>query len=113
MKIRKVFESVEFYEKIRTWHEGRQDLKVIDNIERMDIVSLFPDLRKAEKSRSKMIFRSGINRVDVDVLVNNDEWYFVRLIHNNKHEYFKCDQKEGLIECIKKELLTNKIYTSI
>lgn len=109
MRIRKVFESIEFYEKIRTWHEGRKNLRVINNNERTDIINMFQDLKKSTNSMSKIKFISGVNKVDIDILTDDDEWYFVRFIHNNKHEYFKCDQKEGLIECIKRELIDTYI----
>lgn len=118
MKIRKVFESVKSYEKISSWHDGeRRDLVPINGTERDKLIVIFsPMLRRPEKpltgngSQTKVICGKSVNRVDIDILCDNDEWYHVRIIsmngsHLTTHSYFKCDQWDGLIDCIKNEVI--------
>ena len=37
---------------------------------------------------------------------SNDEWYYIdkdRCYGENRHTYYKCDQWDGLLNCLKKE----------
>jgi len=60
---------------------------------------------------------SSTNRVDIDILTDNDEWYYARIVYSSGslpsgssgfNHYFKCDQWGGLISCIENEVI-NKI----
>ncbi len=114
MKIRRVFESVGFYQKIKSWHDKRTDLRVIDEVERLNLIKEFTDLEKAKVSKSKLKYRNSIEKTQLDILSDNDEWYYVRVIKTSSGstekqsqfiEYYKCDQWSGLLELIKDKVI--------
>ena len=117
MIIRKIFESVDFYEKTTSWKvEGQNSVRPISSTDRDRLVWIFP-LRKpietngGRTSRTKLIFKKGAGRIDIDILTDDDEWFYVRIITkydkygSSVQEYFKCDQFDGLSECIKREVI--------
>jgi len=129
MKIRKVFESYEYssesYKKILSWH-GKADLRHIDRLERDKLIEVFVPLLKKSKMKQglppkrpygTLTCGSSTNRVDIDILTDNDEWYYARIVYSSGslpsgssgfNHYFKCDQLDGLISCIENEVI-NKI----
>lgn len=127
----KLFESVDLYQKtnrmgylfrLGSAHAGFN--RPISGSDRNKLVSIFPVLRKpiesekAHTSKTKLIYKRldsrseyGIGlRIDIDILTDHDEWFYVRVIIqrgiNTIHLYFKCDQFDGLVECIKKEVIS-------
>jgi len=123
MKIRKVFESYEYsseaYKKILSWHDGKQaDLRNIDRLERDKLIEVFvPILKISGYWDGTLTCGSSTNRVDIDILTDNDEWYYARIVYSSGslpsgssgfNHYFKCDQWGGLISCIENEVI-NKI----
>lgn len=122
----KLFESADLYQKTDMWIKSTPAgfNKPISEADRDKLISIFPVLRKpievekAYTSRTKLVYKRpesrsehGIGlRIDVDILTDHDEWFYVRVIIqrgiNTIHLYFKCDQFDGLVECIKREVIS-------
>jgi hypothetical protein len=116
MKIRKVFELVD-YEEVDLWRPIGQYWKTneMDSVEIKKLCKIFPQLRKPHENekgftvKTKLIYDSKDGRVDIDILKNDDEWFFVKVIKGDvlygKTNYYKCDQFEGLIKLIKEKII--------
>ena len=121
MKIRKVFES-EIYTKIDRFEIN--STRYIPKTEMDIILDKFPLIRKPISTPSKvnpsgitnpfkLIIGKGYNRKDIEVNVDTDEWYYLRIYDRssettfgNAHmSKFKCDQLDGLLDCIQKEII--------
>lgn len=123
MRIKRFFEHIveASYHRTSSWRPTNlQDHKAIQQIDqklRDRLLEIFPSLRKpietenAFTSKTKLINGKSIERVDIDILQSDDEWFFVRIIYNGTitswrgHSYFKCDQFDGLVDCIKNEVI--------
>lgn len=123
MKIKKFFEHIsdESYYRTTSWrpvnNENHKSIQQIDQKLRDRLLKIFPSLRKpietekAFTSKSKLINGKSIDRIDIDILQSNDEWFYVRIIYNKSinswrgTSYFTCDQFEGLVDCIENEVI--------
>ena len=56
---------------------------------------------------------SRLREIMLRILVDDDEWYYLLLNFSGNdyrmEKFFKCDQFEGLIDCIKKEVIGHRI----
>lgn len=109
MRIRRFFEHKEdgLYMRVRDWFSSTHR-QTISPKDREKLITIFPLLRKPNEagkgyvSNSKLIFGKGSGRIDIDIYFDEDEWYLVRMIFRSDDtaKFFKCDQLEGLVDCI-------------
>lgn len=119
MRIRRFFEHLEnTYYRSASWKPVNQQVQQIDQKLRDKLLEMFPVFRKpietekAFTSKSKLIYGKSLDRVDVDILQSNDEWFYVRIIDKigksttwRGTRYFTCDQFEGSVDCIQNEII--------
>ena len=92
----------------------------INNTTRCHKFELFPftekDLKKLYSLKTNLskhlinkscfyLVKTEIN-IDIMIYASNDEWYYIdkdRCYGENRHTYYKCDQFDGLLNCLKKE----------
>lgn len=128
MKIRKVFESMtDLYQKVDYFDFGVINGRGAKELspEQMDVIiktfSGFrrPNLVEIKKynlvrkiitsdDRNKLIYIP--HNIDISIYVDNDEWYYLRIANPELRNllFYKCDQWDGLIECIKNEVIKNE-----
>ena len=110
MKIRKVFEDMydRFYP--TNWEELNRCMYITE-FESEKIIKVFNRLNVI-KTGSYYI-GSNTYRTSIRILKDIDEWYYVIIVYSSGslprnssgfNHYFKCDQWDGLIECIKMEI---------
>lgn len=114
MRIRRFFEHKEgeSYMRVRDWFSSTPR-QIINSKVREKLITIFPLLRKPNEtgkgyvSNSKLIFGKGPGRINIDIYFDEDEWYLVRMIFRSDDtaKFFKCDQLEGLIDCIRNEVI--------
>ena len=83
-----------------SYKDDSKKLDMFSNTELKAIQTILPSAKL--NSFSKNIFLYNI----IDIYKDNDEWYYIDIcIHFNGY-YYKCDQFEGLMDCL--NMLQNK-----
>lgn len=71
------------------------------------ILSEFPRLRVGDYNNLWMhrtcatTFWESSNKFDCDIYEISDEWYYLECHVKNSHYIYKCDQLDGLFDCIR------------
>jgi hypothetical protein len=99
------FNTDDYYQEIEynEWFAQRLNrLYISDNLNNR-IKNLFDssfDYQKQD-SQGSVIYVDIKEDIEVIIMINDDEWYYVYLLSNNYSGYYKCDQFDGLKKLLK------------